>query len=117
MSNKELLDKAQKAAVKFLENRGHSIVQEGFDFPGFSVDIVTIDENTLVFVKVSVEDSNDIKPLSSEERRRFVSMVLAFLDTHPDVTDMEVRLDYINLYIMDKRALVEHQINVDSPVI
>lgn len=117
MSTKETLEKAQKAAVQFLENRGHEIVQEGFEFPGYSVDIVSIDDNELVFTKVEVRNKKNIrsdKPMNNEERRRFVGMVLAFLDTHPDVTDMKVRLDYINLYTMDKRALVEHHINVSN---
>lgn len=116
MNTKELLDKAQEKAVEFLKNRGHSILQEGFDFPGFPIEVVTIDDDTLVFVSVAVKDKDNINadwPLTYEDRKRFVAMALAFLATHLDIVEMKVRLDYINFYPMDKRVLIEHHQNVD----
>lgn len=115
---KTIEEKTHEAAIKFLKGRNYRILQEGFEYPGFSVDLVAIDNNCgdLVFVKEKVKDAYSYTknaPLTEDERRNFACMILSFLDTHDDIVDMPVRLDYFGLYPKGNRALIEHHINAE----
>lgn len=114
-----LQEKAHNAAVQFCIDHGYEIIKEKFDFPGFPVDLVVHDGNDLIFIKVQVKDSSKIKtnkPLTDKERRNFISMTLAFMDIYPDI-EGKVRLDYISLFPMNGKALLEHHQNAEKPTL
>lgn len=112
-------EKAYKVSLEFIKRRGYEVIQERFDFPGFPVDFIATDTNDdIVFFVIKIKDSSNPEcnaPLTNDERRSYVSMMLAFIETHPDiVVNKKTRLDYIGIYPRGNRALLEHHINADE---
>ena len=93
MSN--LNDKATKAASRYLEHRGYTVLETAWKCPAGTCDVIAEDGDTIVFVDVSARRDAD-KGLPSErcsagvrERREMVA--LAWFAEHEDAVDMAVR--------------------------
>lgn len=114
MSN--LNDKATKAACRYLEHRGYTVLETAWKCPAGTCDVIAEDGDAIVFVDVSARRDAD-KGFPSERcnagvRERREKVALAWFAEHEDAVDMPVRFDNIALLVMgDNRAMIRHHLN------
>ena len=95
MSN--LNDKATKAASRYLEHRGYTVLETAWKCPAGTCDVIAEDGDAIVFVDVSARRDAD-KSFPSERCNAGVR---------------ERRFDNIALLVMgDSRAMIRHHLNV-----
>ncbi len=114
MSN--LNEKATKAAARYLDHRGYTVLETVWKCPAGTSDIVAEDEGVLVFVDVSVREESkrgfptELNTESLRERREEIAF--AWLTEHEDVVDVAIRFDNIAMLLMGSdRAMIRHHVN------
>lgn len=114
MSN--LNDKATKAASRYLEPRGYTVLETAWKCPAGTCDVIAEDGDAIVFVDVSARRDND-KGFPTEQcgagvRERREMVALAWFAEHEDAVDMAIRFDNIAMLVMgDSRAMIRHHLN------
>ena len=100
----EMNQKAKDAAVKYLEKRGHQILERDCKF-----DIVSKDEKgSVVFADVFLQNTTEEMPLS---RIRIEGDMLRELVNHGEWTDCPVRYDTIIVVPLGTQALIKYHLN------
>lgn len=114
-------ERAFKAAKAFIDKRSYKLIEENFEFPGFPVDLVAMDQGEIVFIQIRINKKGkrrNFKPMNEDERNAFVEMMLEFLSKHEEFDSNLMRLDHLTFFVTNSdRALVEHHINVERPTI
>lgn len=114
-SSKELGERGEEAACRFLRRRGFEILHRNWKCFAGEVDIVGIDDDTLCFVEVKTR-SNANKGFPSEavdarKRDRYERIAACYLKEHA-YDDMRVRFDVISLLVLgEDRAFLRHHVN------
>ena len=89
----------EEAAVNFLENKGMKIIFRNFRHRGGEVDIIALDDETLVFIEVKTWSSYSIDALeqamNKEKQRRIIESAKYFLSSHREYRYMAVRFDVV----------------------
>ena len=111
MSN--LNDKATKAASRYLEHRGYTVLETAWKCPAGTCDVIAEDGDAIVFVDVSARCDTDkgfpTERCSAGIRERREMVALAWFAEHEDAVDMAVRFDNIAMLVMgDSRAMIRH---------
>lgn len=72
----ELGKKGEEAAVVFLEKKGYRIVERNWSFSGYEIDIVSENEEFIVFVEVKTRTSSQWgNPVDAVDKRRMRRMI------------------------------------------
>lgn len=110
MSN--LNDKATKAASRYLEHRGYTVLETAWKCPAGTCDVIAEDGDAIVFVDVSARRDTD-KGFPTERCSAGVrERPLAWFAEHEDAVDMAIRFDNIAMLVMgDSRAMIRHHLN------
>lgn len=114
MSN--LNDKATKAASRYLEHRGYTVLETAWKCPAGTCDVIAEDGDAIVFVDVSARRDADkgfpTERCSAGVRERREMVALAWFAEHEDAVDMAVRFDNIAMLVIgDSRAMIRHHLN------
>ncbi len=112
---KELNERAVKAAKRYLEMKGMSVIDESWskdDLAG-KIDLIADDEGELIFATVTVSTTGDggfrEQPLSREQAELLAASWLA---EHPSETDLAIRFDCVAIMACSEdRAILRHHIN------
>lgn len=111
---KNLREKTITASEKFLERRGCEIIDTDWEASdGFgSIDIVTEDENAIVFIDVKVARGSNGFPDEDKSRDERGILAAKWLVENSDRADMTIRFDAIVMMVVSEgRALLRHRIN------
>lgn len=113
--NKDLGAKGEKAAAKFLDSKGYTILDKNWTCKFGEIDIVARLDNTIVFVEVKTrktlskglpEDS-----VNAKKRKKYEILAASYLQDH-DYIDMSIRFDVVGIIVLDKeKAFIRHHIN------
>lgn len=112
---KNLQERAIEATVRYLTMKGYDIVDRGWAAPeGIgSIDLVAVDEGTIVFVDVRAKEVCDgfpTSPVSREIREILAARWLAAQENTP--TDVAVRFDDVSIMVTGTdKALLKHHIS------
>lgn len=100
--------KAIIAASRFLERKGYQLLDTSTND---SIIVAINTDNELVFVAVTATKSE--KEFTAEEinQAKLELYAIQYLLNHPKCTEMKVRFDAIDLFVIDDRALLRHHIN------
>ena len=102
MSN--LNDKATKAASRYLEHRGYTVLETAWKCPAGTCDVIAEDGDAIVFVDVSARRDADkgfpTERCSAGVRERREMVALAWFAEHEDAVDMAIRFDNIAMLVM-----------------
>ncbi|WP_165046323.1 YraN family protein [Adlercreutzia sp. ZJ138] len=116
---KELKAKALKAAERFIEHRGYTLIESTDTLPVNSLtDIIANSGNALVFIEVLAKDDADSgfpKERYDEHIREAKEMdAIRWLQRQDGrYCDMQIRFDVISvLVIAPNRAFIRHHVNV-----
>lgn len=111
--NKQLGERGERAAARFLERRGYEIVETNWRCRAGEIDIVARDGESLVFVEVktrtSIEKGFPEEAVDEEKRRRYEILAAFYLSEHDEFDDAPVRFDVVALLVVaPDRALIRH---------
>ena len=98
----------ERAAAKFLRKKGYKILKTNYSLPGYEIDIIAENRDTLAFVEVktrSTSSSIEPRPASSvtpEKQRKIISAAAYFLAARKN--EKHVSLDVVEVYIEKKEG-------------
>lgn len=112
---REVNERAKKAAVNFLHRRGFEILERDWLCHNGTMDIICRDEDALVFVDVKARaDAAKGFPsdkVDQKKRERFEKIAMSYLQGHVE-DDMRVRFDVISIVVLSRdRAFLRHHVN------
>lgn len=115
MHNRQIGERGENAAVRYLERFGYEIIDRNWSCPAGEVDIVAWDLNTLVFVEVktrtSIEAGFPSEAVDAEKRSRYEKIAAWYL-SDSEFVDVSVRFDVIAMLVVgEDRAFVKHYCN------
>lgn len=102
--------RGEDAAVKYLQSKGHHILERNWRFRGYEIDIVTAVETCIVFVEVKTrastawgdpEDFVDIRRM-----RRMITAANSYLLHHK--VDKPARFDVVAIVWSDAQFEIRH---------
>ena len=113
--NKQIGERGEIAAARFLERRGYDIVERNWTCKAGEADIVAKDNENLVFVEVKTRTNLEVglpeEAVDAEKRQRYERIAAYYLADHPYV-DMQVRFDVVGILVCaPDRALIRHHID------
>ena len=98
--NKNLGDFGEDMAESYLKEKGFNIIERNFYIKGGEIDIICMDEDTLVFVEVKTRKSDKFgNPAEAIDRKKAEHMRCAaerYYDSHS--LDCEVRFDVVEVF-------------------
>ncbi|HEV3156463.1 MAG TPA: YraN family protein [Candidatus Baltobacteraceae bacterium] len=108
LRSKALGNDAEERAAEFLTQRGLRIVARNLRSGGGEIDIVAVEQQTLVFVEVKARSGahfgNALDAVDKRKRRRIRTMAENFLQFAPDFK--KVRFDVVAI---DEKNLVHYR--------
>ncbi|MEA5129878.1 MAG: YraN family protein [Proteiniphilum sp.] len=106
----ELGRKGEEAAVACLKKKGHRIVERNWSFSGYEIDIVSEDEDFIVFVEVKTRTSDvwgDPDDAVTEQRmRRMIRAASHYLKINR--IDKPARFDIVTVIGNERHFELEH---------
>lgn len=112
---KRLGERGEDAAAAFLDRAGMTVVERNWRCPAGEVDIVALEDQTIVLVEVktrrTVGKGTPEEAVTPAKRRRYAKLAAAYLQS-AGVTNVSVRFDVIALLVVaENRALLRHHRN------
>lgn len=109
---KRLGERGEDAASAFLERVGMTIVERNWRCPAGEVDIVALDDATIVLCEVKTRRTpskgTPEEAVTPAKQRRYAKLASAYIQ-HTGTQDVSVRFDVITLLVIaPDRALLRH---------
>ena len=97
-----LHEKAIAASERFLERRGYEVLSTSWEAPdGFgTIDVVAMDEDTIVFVTVEAKNATDGFPEEDNDRVKREALAAKWLAENAERGDISVRFDAISMMVV-----------------
>lgn len=118
---KSLGQQGEDAAARYLKRGGYRILGRGVDSPLGELDIVAVDDRTIVFVEVKTRRSADAghptEAIDPRKERRMTQAALAYLKSQR-LLQYQARFDVVAITWPEnsRDPVVEHYKNAFSPV-
>lgn len=109
--------KALEAAARFLEHRGYEVLDRKWVCDSGTVDLVVTDGEAFVFTQVRANLGERPRAFPPEctdagHRESREAVMLAYMASHPDITDSIVRFDDISIVLTARdHAVIRHHIS------
>ena len=119
-SNKSLGARGEDAAARYLKRQGFRILERHHDSPLGELDIIAVDDRTVVFVEVKTRTSDDAghptEAVDARKQRRMTQAALAYLKAHR-LLQNAARFDVVAVtWPADSRSpSIEHYKDAFSP--
>ncbi|TCW61146.1 YraN family protein [Treponema sp. J25] len=99
MKNKQKGKQGEDLAARFLEKRGYQILERNFRSISGEIDIIALQEDTIVFAEVKNWDcygEEDLEySINHKKQERIIKTANVFLDSHRQYNRMNVRFDVL----------------------
>jgi putative endonuclease len=121
LPKKSLGRRGEDAATRFLKRLGFRILARGLDSRLGELDIIAVDDRTIVFVEVKTRTSTDaghpVEAIDATKQRRMTQAALAYLKSH-GLLQHAARFDVVAVTWPEnaRRPTIEHYKNAFSPV-
>lgn len=111
----ELGKRGERAAAKFLEQRGFEILETNWTCFAGEADIIAKDDDVLCFIEVKtrrgVQNGFPAEAVNEAKRMRYEKIAACYLQNYPE-TDICVRFDVISILVLsDSKAFLRIHIN------
>lgn len=102
---------AEEAAAKYLQCHGYKILERNYRYLKAEIDIIAMDESTIVIVEVKARSSTYFMSpqdaVNNSKMKLLISAANQFLETYPENAD--VRFDIMSLTLdANKQLKIEH---------
>ena len=116
MNNLNLGKKGEEIAAKFLKAKGFKIIETNFRIRGGEIDIIAVEDQTLVYVEVKTRTTNQFgspEEAVTPNKIKFLKRSAKFYrNARKNLPDLE-RIDVISIdFSKSKTALVKHIKNI-----
>ena len=110
--SQRLGERGEEAAAAYLERIGVTIVERNWRCPHGEIDIVGLDDETVVLCEVKTRRTrargNPEEAITAAKRRRYSRLAEAYLQ-ESGLTEVSLRFDVIGLLVIaEDRALLRH---------
>jgi len=118
---KTLGQRGEAAAARFLEKKGYVIVARSNRMRHGELDLVAVDQRTVVFVEVKTRRSHDAghpaDAVDEDKQRRLTHLALIYLKRH-HLLECPARFDVVAITWPDDgcEPVIEHYVNAFSAV-
>src|SRR6185503_17561707 len=118
---KSLGDRGEDAAARFLKRQGYRILARGFDSRLGELDIIAVDDRTVVFVEVKTRSSDDAghptEAIDPRKEQRMTQAALAYLKANR-LLQYAARFDVVAITwpAGARQPAIEHYKSAFSPV-
>ena len=118
---KSLGQRGEDAAARYLKRQGYRILARGLDSRLGELDIVAVDDRTIVFVEVKTRRSDEAghpaEAIDPRKERRMTQAALGYLKAQR-LLDYAARFDVVAITWPEKtrQPTIEHYKNAFSPV-
>jgi putative endonuclease len=118
---KSLGERGEDAAARFLKRQGYTILERGHDSRFGELDIIAVDNRTIVFVEVKTRTSDDAgrptEAIDERKERRMTQAALAYLKGKR-LLENAARFDVVAVTwpSNERTPIIEHYKNAFSPV-
>lgn len=106
-SNKSLGSWGEAIAAEYLNTRGHVILERNYRTQYGEIDLITMDENTVVFVEVKTRTSQKFghpeEAISNLKKAHLLASAQAYLQANFDL-DRDWRIDVIAIEQLEKKG-------------
>jgi putative endonuclease len=111
-SSKRLGERGEDAAAAYLERAGMTIVERNWRCPAGEIDIVALDDRTIVLCEVKTRRTaakgSPEEAITPAKRRRYAKLAAAYLQSS-GIEPVNVRFDVVTLLVIaEDRALLRH---------
>lgn len=119
-TNKSLGQRGEDAAADYLKRKRLRIIERGYDSPLGEIDIIAVDDRTVVFVEVKTRSSTDAghptEAIDATKQRRMTQAALAYLKSKR-LLQQSARFDVVAVtWPSDAREpAIEHYKNAFEP--
>ncbi len=113
-------ERGELAAKKYLKSLGYIIIAHGSRGPFGELDIIAVDQKTVVFIEVKTRSSHGTghpaDAVDLHKRRRLTRLALAYLKRH-ELLECAARFDIVAVTWPDssKKPVIEHFLNAFEP--
>lgn len=113
---KSLGERGEDAAARFLKRQGYTILERGHDSRLGELDIIAVDDNTIVFVEVKTRTSDDAglptDAIDERKQRRMTQAALGYLKAKR-ILEAAARFDVVAVRWPDgvREPSIEHYKN------
>lgn len=119
-SRKRLGERGEDAAASYLERSGMTVVERNWRCAVGEIDIVALDEETLVLCEVKTRRNTSKgtpeDAVTPAKQRRYARLAAAYIQ-HAGIEEPLVRFDVVSLLVIsDDRALLRHHRAAFVPV-
>jgi putative endonuclease len=117
---KSLGKRGENAAAAFLKRQGCRIVERGYDSPLGEIDLIAIDDRTIVFVEVKTRTSDasghPSEAIDATKQRRMTQAALAYLKAKR-LLQNPARFDVVAITwpANERQPTIEHYKNAFAP--
>jgi putative endonuclease len=117
---KSLGQRGEDAAARFLKRQGLRVIERGYDSPLGEIDIIAVNDGTVVFIEVKTRTSDDAghptEAIDATKQRRMTNAALAYLKSKR-LLQHSARFDVVAVtWPADKREpTIEHYRNAFAP--
>jgi putative endonuclease len=116
-NTKTIGDKGEEIASQYLANKGYRILSRNWQFLHRELDIVAMQNKTLVFVEVKTRAANFVvSPAEAVSKRKQKLLVeAADLYIKRNNLDFEARFDIVSIVNQGEKFIIEHIENAFYP--
>jgi putative endonuclease len=115
MDNKSLGQYGEDLAAKYLQRKGHWILQKNFKNKIGEIDIITKDHGTICFVEIKTRMSltcgEPYESVHIYKQRKMAKVAMSFLLQKFGTCDVPARFDVVSIYKGRETERIEHIIN------
>lgn len=118
---KSLGERGEDAAARFLKRQGYTILERGHDSRLGELDIIAVDDRTIVFVEVKTRTSDGAgrptEAVDDRKQRRMTQAALGYLKAKR-LLENAARFDVVAVTwpTNERTPIIEHYKNAFSPV-
>lgn len=111
-------EEGEKAAQEFLVNKGYELIEINYILHPYEVDIIAIDNNTIVFIEVKTRQTDlyghPIEFITGKKEQNLIRVADYYLQYKRPNT--EGRFDVITLYKKEGVFILEHFVNAFTAI-
>jgi putative endonuclease len=109
---KRLGERGEDAAAAYLERAGLTVVERNWRCPDGEVDIIALDEKTLVLCEVktrkTVRKGSAEAAVTPAKQRKYARLAAVYV-SKSGLHDVQIRFDVITIFVLaEDRALLRH---------